>query len=154
MATLVAEALKKVPLPKNTVAVAQEDGRIYLVDFTENPQLDDPGQIDWGISVAKLLIGKIQQTRTRLLTLEEIEIENIVHTDQFLPGTLVDTKLTVFGSLDGKTDTITVNPKISEDDGGYILAKCRVTAKNFGIQLCGTYNINTIQVTLHQNGRR
>lgn len=154
MVDLVANNLKEVPLPKNTVAVAREDGRIYIVDFTECPQIDDPGVIDWDISVAKLLLSKIQMTRTRLCTLEEVEIENINHTQQLPPGAATDTAVTIFGTLDGKNEAITVTPKVAIDDGGYILAKCRVTAVNFGIQVRGSYNINTIVVTIHNNGRR
>lgn len=152
--SLVNESFKQSPLPKNTVAVAREDGRIYMVDFTESPQLDDAGSIDWGLSISKLIVAKVQQVRSRLGTLEEIEIENITHTDQRPPGALTDTELTVFGTLDGKNDTLTVMPKVAIDDGGYILAKCRVTAMNFAIQLRGTYNINTMVITIHNNGRR
>lgn len=154
MATVVANNLKEVPLPKSTVAVAREDGRIYILDFSEFPQLDDAGAVDWDVSISKLLLAKIQQTRTRLLTLEEVEIENVVHSNQLPPGGTSDLQVTIHGSLDGKTDTISVQPTIAEDDNGYLLAKCRVTAKNFGIMLRGVYNVNTIQVTVHQNGRR
>ena len=41
MATVIAENLKQVPLPKNTMIVARDSGRLYVVDFTEFPQLDD-----------------------------------------------------------------------------------------------------------------
>ena len=75
MATISVEEFKQVPLPKNTVAVARADGRIYTVDFTEMPQLDDPGAIDWDVSVAKILIGKIQQSR------ERYQIEHLLQTD-------------------------------------------------------------------------
>lgn len=154
MADLTANNLKEIPLPKNTVAVAREDGRIYVLDFSEMPHLDDAGAIDWDVSISKIILSKIQQSRTRLLTIEEIEMENAVHTNQTPTGATSDLKMTVFGSLDGKNDTITVDPVITEDDGGYLLGKCRVTAKNFAIMLRGVYNINTIQVTMHQNGRR
>lgn len=148
MATLVADNLKAAPLPKNTLIVAREDGRLYVVDFSERPQLADPNEIDWDVSTAKIQIAKIQQTRTRLITMEEVELENVTTP----PGR--QKSLTLFGSLDGKTDTIKVNPTISEYDGGFISAKCRVTAKNFGLQLQGAYILNTVQITYHQNGRR
>lgn len=154
MATISADNLKLVPLPKNTLVVAREDGRLYTVDFTEFPQLDDPAMVDWAISVSKLMIGKLQNTRTKLLTLEEIEVENIVHTQQFPTGSVKDFQLTVFGALDGHNNDITVDPHVSLDEGGYVKAKCRVTATNFGIQIRGTYNVNTVQVVFHQSGRR
>ena len=154
MATLIADNLKEVPLPKNTVAVAREDGRIYLVDFSEFPHLDDAGAVDWDVSVSKLMLSKIQLTRTKLVTMEEVELENIVHTNQLPTGLHSDLQVTLHGSLDGKSDSITTVPQVMADDEGYIKVNCRVTAKNFGVMLRGVYNLNTIQVTLHQSGRR
>lgn len=154
MTAITAENLKQVPLPKNTVIVAREDGRLYLADFTEFPNLDDAGAVDWDLSISKLLLSKIQMTRTRLGTLEEIEIENVVRTGQIPVGANTDLKVTVYGSLDGKTDTLQTDPVLVEDGDGYLKATCRITAKNFGIMLRGVYNVNTIQVTMHQNGRR
>lgn len=154
MATVIAENLKKVPLPKNTMVVARENGRLYTVDFTEFPQSDDPTQVDWTLSVSKILIGKLQNTRTKLLTLEEVAVETVVHTEQFPPATLQDFQLTIFGSLNGRSNDIVSTPTISIDDDGLVVAKCRLTATNFGIQIRGTYNINTLQVTFHNNGRR
>lgn len=154
MATLVADNLKEVPLPKNTVAVAREDGRIYIVDFSEFPHLDDAGAVDWDVSVSKILISKIQLTRSKLTTMEEIELENVVHTNQIPTGMHSDLQVTLHGSLDGHADTVTSTPKVVADSDGYIKVNCRLTAKNFGVMLRGVYNINTIQVTLHQSGRR
>lgn len=152
MATV--ESLKLVPLPKNTLIVATESGRLYSVDFTEFPQLDDPSAVDWTISVSKLLIGKIQNSRASLLTMEELECENVVHTAQYpSPGT-PDFALTLFGSLDGKNNSMSVEPTVDIDEGGYVSAKCRLTAKNFQVQVRGTYNINTMSVTYHNAGRR
>lgn len=153
MAT-VADNLKLVPLPKNTLIVARENGRLYTVDFTEFPQLDDPAVIDWNISVSKLIVGKIQSTRAQMLTLEEVEVENIVHTMQFPVGTAKDFQMTIFGSHDGKNNTITAEPSLAIDEGGYVIATCRLTAKNFQVQVRGTYNINTMTIAYHPAGRR
>lgn len=154
MATVSSDTLKQVPLPKNTMVVAREDGQLYVVDFTEFPQLDDPALIDWDLSVSKLIVGKIQPTRTRMVTLEEIECENIVPTGQFPVGSDKDFQITVFGSIDGKNNEITREPYMDIDEGGYVRANCRLSAKNFQIQLRGTYNVNTISVTFHMAGRR
>lgn len=154
MATVNPDNLKQVPLPKNTMVVARQNGRLYVVDFTEFPHLDDPSVVDWNVSVSKLLIGKIQQSRTKLQTLEEIECENIVRTAQFPSGTTEDFKLTVFGTLDGKNQAMSVDPTIANEEGGYVHATCRLTAKNFEIQLRGTFNVNTLVVTTHPAGRR
>jgi hypothetical protein len=149
-----ANNLKQVPLPKNTMVVARQNGRLYVVDFTEFPHLDDPTVVDWDVSVSKLIIGKIQQSRRQLQTLEEIECENIVRTEQFPEGTTKDFQMTVFGTMDGKNQTIESEPVIATEDGGYVNARCRLTAKNFEIQLRGTFNVNTLVVTMHPAGRR
>lgn len=154
MATLINEEFRQVALPKSTVAVAREDGRIYLVDFTEYPQLDDPTAIDWDVSVSKLLIGKVALSRNRMSTLEGVAFENIVHTENVPSGATTDTQISIFGSLDGKNNSIEVKPFVKEDFGGYMEASCRLTALNFSVQLRGTYNINTLQVILHPAGRR
>lgn len=154
MATITADSFKQIPLPKKTVAVAREDGRIYMLDFSEQPQADDPSLIDWDLSVSKIILSKIQLARTRVQTLEEITMENIVHTEQYPPGTLKDVELTVFGTLDGKNEALQIEPTTVIDSDGFAKANCRVTAMNFGIQLRGTYNINTITVTIHPAGRR
>jgi hypothetical protein len=149
-----ASNLKQVPLPKNTMVVARQDGRLYVVDFTEFPHLDDPSVVDWDVSVSKLIIGKIQQSRRQLQTLEEIECENIVRTEQYPEGTTKDFQMTIFGTMDGKNQTIEAEPVIASEDGGYVSARCRLTAKNFEIQLRGTFNVNTLVVTMHPAGRR
>lgn len=146
--------LTLIPAPKDTMIVAQKNGRLYVVDFTEYPHLDDPGTIDWGVSVSKIIVGKVQETRSRFLTLEEIEVENTVATSQPAPGTTTDMSLTVFGSLDGKNTDIEVDPTIVDRDNGYVHAVCRVSAKNFSVQLRGTYNINTMVLTYHNHGKR
>ena len=143
-----------VPAPKDTMIVARKDGRLYVADFREYPHLDEPDAVDWNISISKLIVGKIEQTRTRHLTLQEIECENTVQTSQPAPGTSTDLKLTVFGSLDGKNNDFTVDPTVVDRDNGYVKAVCRATAKNFAVQLRGTYNINTIVLTFHNHGRR
>lgn len=146
--------LELIPAPKDTMIVARKNGRLYVVDFREYPHLDDPGAVDWDISVSKLIVGKIQETRTRHLTLQEIELENTVQTMQTPPGVVDDMSITVFGSLDGKNIDSTTSPVIRERDNGYVHASCRVTAKNFSIQLRGTYNVNTIVLTYHNHGKR
>lgn len=143
-----------IPAPKDTMIVVRKDGRLYTVDFREFPHLDDPGAVDWDVSVSKIILGKLQQNRTRHLTLEEIELENTVQTNQFPPGSANDLQLTVFGSLDGKNTDFEIQPTIVERDNGYVLARCRTTAKNFSIQVRGTYNMNTIALTYHNHGRR
>lgn len=147
-------ALDKAALPKNTLLVLRADGRIYSTDFSERPQLDDPGAVDWTIGVSKIIVGKIEQVRTRLISLEEIEFENVITTEQPPPGTANDFEVTLFASQNGKDISATLAPTIVEKTDEYLKLACRHTAKNFSLQLRGTYNINTIVATVHNNGRR
>lgn len=146
--------LYKLPAPKDTLIVGRADGRLYVADFREYPQLDTPSKVDWTLSVSKIIVGKLEQNRSRHLTLEEIELENVVQTMQSAPGTTTDMGITVFGSQDGKNIESTTTPHIAERDDSYVRAQCRVTAKNFQVQLRGTYNVNTITLTYHNHGKR
>ena len=101
-----------------------------------------------------MLVGKVQATRTSVITVEEVECENIVHTSQYPSGAVVDFKMTVYGSTDGKNQDLQADPYIAQDLGGYINAHCHLTAKNFSVMIRGTYNVNTITVTVHNSGRR
>lgn len=139
------------PTVKRTMLVARLDGQLYRVDFSENPQLEDPGLIDWDLSVSKMLIGKFQLTRTRAVTLDEIEIENTVHSGQ---APLPDLEVSVYNSLDGKNAEPATFPVVSRDSGGLLHLCGRLTGQNFSMQLRGVYNVNTIIFTTHNNGRR
>ena len=147
-------AMQTTPLPKNTLIVAQENGRLYKLDFTEYPHLDDPGLVDWEVSVSKIVIGKIQQTRQRFITLEGFDVENIVQTNQFPVGSSKDFDATVFVTLDGKNVVREVTPALVSRDGANAVFACRQTGQNFSIQIRGTYNINTMTVTFHNHGKR
>lgn len=149
-----ADNLKLIPLPKNTLIAARENGRLYVVDFTEFPHLDDAGAVDWNISVSKLIIGKVQHVRARFLTMEEINIENVVHTNQYPSGSSDDLKVTLFASLDGKNQETAITPTIVDDSTSLLSLACRATAQNFSLQIRGTYNINTVEFTYHLHGKR
>lgn len=146
--------LTEIPAPKDTMIVGRGDGRLYVVDFTECPQLTTATDIDWSLSVSKIIVGKLQQNRSRWITLEELEFENIAQTDQNMPGALSDVEITLYGTQDGKNVNNITFPVIVTREGSYIHAKCRMTAKNFQVGLCGTYNINTIVFTYHNHGKR
>lgn len=143
-----------VPAPKDTMIVVRPNGRLYVVDFRDFPHLDDPGAVDWSVSISKIILGKLQERRSRHLTLEEIELENTVQTNQPPPGSAQDMQITVFGSMDGKNVDYEVQPHVVERDNGYVKATLRKTAKNFMIQVRGTYNMNTIALTYHNHGKR
>lgn len=136
------------PHPKDTLIVARQDGRLYLADFREYPHLDFSDAVDWSIAPAKLMVGKVQHTRTRLQTLQQIEVENVVDTEVQNP------ELTIFGTLDGKTPAFQTPVSLPEESDGYLTGNCRVTAKNFEVMLTGVYNVNTMVLTYNIHGRR
>lgn len=142
------------PRVKRTMLVAQTSGRLYQVDFTEDPAGDDPILVDWDVSVSKMLLGKFQLTRTRAITLEEIEIENVTHPGQFPVGSESDMEVTLYNSLDGKNVSNPIPVIVAIDEGGLVKCVTRTTGQNFSMQLRGTYNVNTIVFTTHNNGRR
>lgn len=151
MATLEADDPLKQPTVKRTMLAARENGQLYRVDFSENPHLEDPGLVDWNLSIAKILIGKFQLTRTRAVTLEEVEIENTVHSGQ---APLPDLEVLVYNSVDGRNQEAGVSPYVSIDEGGLLRLNTRITGQNFSMQLRGVYNLSTVIFTTHQNGRR
>ena len=146
MTTLPAENLKSVPLPKNTMIVARQDGRLYIVDFTLNPFIEGSSDVDWSISGAKIILGKIQHTRVRYLSMDEVVLENVIPSDNF--------NVTLFSSLDGKNISNSTVLVPAESDGQYVKFNARKTAQNFSVQVSGVYNLNTLAVTFHNAGRR
>ena len=154
MATVEVTEPLSTPEVKRTMLVALRNGKLMRVDFSESPHLDDPNLVDWDLSVSKIFVGKFQMQRTRALTLEEIEIEKITHTGEVPTGAAGDTELTVYHTIDGRNPEPRVLPPVSIDEGGLVKYSCRVTGQNFSIGLRGTFNLNTIILTTHNNGRR
>lgn len=143
------------PSVKRTMMAARLDGRIYQIDFSENPQLDDPTLVDWDISISKIILGKFQFTRTRAVTLDELEFENIVRSGQFPGDSTTDLEVAVFQSLDGKNPEPAVTALYTANElGGLLHMNTRLTGQNFSVQLRGVYNLNTLIFTTHNNGRR
>lgn len=142
------------PLPKNSMLVARQDGRLYQVDFTEFPHLNTPGAVDWDLSIAKMLIGKFQVSRTRFVTIDEITFENVVRTGEIPDGTTTDLEITVFKTLNGKSAEPGIFPVPSDEQDGLIVLPLRSTGQNFSVQLRGHYNVNTMTIRSHNHGRR
>lgn len=139
---------------KRTLGVLMSSGQVYRVDFTEYPQLPDPDKINWELSQSKLIVGKIQNSRTRTVTLQELELENVIHTGEIPAGETLDTVVKIAYTLDGHTNEALYTPALLRGSGEYQKYGARITGKNVSIQLSGHFNVNTLIATLVNNGRR
>ena len=114
------------PKPKRDIAFLQQDGTVQILNFDlGNFQTD-----------SVLLIGKFQLIRNRLLTVLDLEIENVDLTNSnFL--------IKLFTSYDGKNfatkNTLTLK-KTREDLQVY---GCRVTGQNHTLYFYGAFNLVT-----------
>lgn len=151
MATI-SEQFRFTPLPKKTIIVARADGRLYKVDFSDALAYETPELIDWNISKAKAIFGKFQHTRKQNITVEEIELENVVDTEEIATGEQF--AVVIPYSLDGKNIAGTITPALAEQSGNYRHMMTRLTAKNFSIEIAGRFNLNTIQLKYHLAGNR
>ena len=151
MATI-GEQFRFTPLPKKTIVVARQDGRLYKVDFSDALAYEAPQLIDWNISKSKAILGKFQHVRKENITLEEIEMENVVDVSELIPGEAFSVKVPY--SLDGKNITNTATPAVYAASGNYKHLMTRITAKNFSIEIAGRFNLNTIQLKYHIAGNR
>lgn len=148
------DPLNEVPLAKRNIGVLTRTGQTYRLDFSERPQEIPPDTIDWELSQSKAIFGKFQFSRSRTTTLDEIEFENVVHSQYIPTGQLTDLKVTVPYSLDGKNITGIKDPVVLSDSPEYIRCAYRVTGRNFSVQLSGQFNLNTVILTGHVSGRR
>lgn len=148
------DPFNEVPLAKRNIGVLTKTGRTYRLDFSERPQEIEPEDVNWDISLSKAIFGKFQFSRSRAVTLDEIEFENILHTTHIPPGSVVDLKVTVPYSIDGKNITGIKDPMVLSDTPEYIRCAYRVSGRNFSVQLSGQFNINTFILTGHMSGRR
>lgn len=127
-------------LPRKSIAFLQDSGMVFTVNFA----------IQAGFNRGVIFLGKYQVSRTRFTTLDEVEFENI-----FIADTAHADKFRVWDaySLDGKTTTLKEgylsyhSPNISK-------YTWRVTGVNHTLIVMGNFNLNSIMLSLHVNGRR
>lgn len=122
--------------PRASIGFLQSDGQILLVNFSFGSTSRN----------GTMILGKYQYVRSRLITLEEIILEDIKIGDTFI--------LTCLSSLDGKnvsTKTVPVNSKTSQDVKKYNL---RQTAINHSLLMQGNFYMVSIELVFHIAGRR
>lgn len=133
-----ATQLRTQETPKEILGFLGIDGLVSIVNF-DLVQTNNLGVI---------IFGKYQYVRDRLITLDSVDLENIDVGANFL--------LTHLVSLDGKTTTFKNNLflKVSVDGlRTYNTIRPQNTGKNHTLIGKGTFNLTSMEMKFHQDGR-
>jgi hypothetical protein len=119
---------------KESIAFLSSLGEVKVVDFSISSE-----------SAGVLILGKVQGTRSRLITLLGVELENIKEGSELSVGTQA--------AIDGKNFTNVAGTLryIDTDIREYAF---RSTAKNHSLTFIGQFNLVTALVRYTINGRR
>jgi hypothetical protein len=120
---------------RESIAFLADIGTIRLADFNNNPLVGSSGVV---------ILGKLQYTRNRLITLQELELEATISTPT----------VTAKASLDGKTTSSNIAGVASYGADGVTKYTFRATALNFSIAILGAFKLNTAFIKYTLNGRR
>ena len=123
-------------ISKESVAILLASGEVMLLDFSVAD-----------LSKGVMIFGKLQHSRTRVLTLLGAEVENV---GQFATNYSIHD----LAAIDGKQEYTIVHGIQSHLAGNIREHVFRVTAKNHSLVLIGRYHIVTILVRYTNNGRR
>lgn len=121
-------------IAKESIAFLLPTGEVKTVDFT-----------DQATSVGVLILGKLQSSRSRLIGLLGVEVENAPTN---FPLTITDQ-----ASLDGK-NFINVEGTLADSEGQLREYVFRSSAKNHSLVLIGSFNVVTLQIRYRVEGRR
>jgi len=119
---------------KESIAFLLSDGQVKVVDFSTQ-----------AASSGVLIFGKLQFSRSRMITLLELEAENVELGDTITVSTRA--------SLDGK-NTTTVPSTVSYDATNIRKFVFRSTAKNHSPMFVGKFNLVSVLVHYVAGGRR
>jgi hypothetical protein len=122
---------------KNSIAFCTSTGALYTLDM----------DIQSSVSNGVMLLGKYQYHRSRLITLEKVEVENVIQDgSQF---TLLD-----LPTIDGKNFAPAIVGYNSAHDGLHRQYLFHNTAVNHTIVLKGNWNASSMIITFHVHGKR
>lgn len=122
-------------IAKESLALVAANGEVSVVDFSAGAD-----------SSGVLILGKLQATRTRLLTLQKVEVENV----EAAATVSLYTQL----SLTGKGVSSTVQGGLISSAENFRSFSFRNTAVNHSLLLIGKYNLTTVEITYTLGGRR
>jgi len=125
---------EQVEIAKKSLAFLSANGTIEVLDFSTA-----------ATSTGVVILGKLQYTRGRTITLQGVDVETI--------KTASTLELTSLVSLDGKTTTKTVG-EVSYTAEGIRKYSFRVTAMNHALLFLGKFQLTTVFITYTLNGRR
>lgn len=121
--------------PRTSIGFLQADGTIKTVDFT----------VGSSNSNGTLILGKYQYVRTRMLQLEQIDLENIFTTSTFSVNNLL--------SLDGKNTTM--QPLAVRSVMGNLRSySCRQTGLNHSLLIQGNFYLSSVILKFNMHGKR
>jgi len=92
------------------------------------------------------LFGRMQLTRSRLLTLQRTEIEGL----ELFPVPVI----TALGSVTGAARSTQTELVISAQDAAYAETQSRLTAMNFDIAVEGGFQLTTFLLEAMNHGKR
>lgn len=122
--------------PRKSLGFLQVDGTVKTVDF---------GYASAGSS-GVMLLGKFQYIRARTMTLDEVELENIISNNNFNLYNLV--------TYDGKTFQAPVVGYLAGDYGVAKRYNFHQTGINHSLLAIGNFYCDSIVLKFHINGRR
>jgi len=122
-------------IAKESIAMVAADGSVSVVDFSTS-----------AVSSGVVILGKLQASRTRLLTLQKVEVENVD----------ISASLDLYSraSLKGKEASSTIKGGVISSSENLRDFSFRLTAVNHSLLFIGKYNLVTVQVTYTSAGRR
>jgi hypothetical protein len=125
-----------IEVPKKSIAFLQTNGTVYLLNF-DLASTDRDGV---------MLLGKYQYVRSRLLTLEGVEVENV---DAAATFTLHD-----IPTIDGKTFITPIAGYLASTAAKSRNYRFHNTAMNHSILCKGTFNLHSMLLTFDVHGGR
>lgn len=124
--------------PKEILGFINMEGQVQIVNF----DLAHTG--DSGV----LVLGKYQFTRNRLLVIDDVAFENADSDANLI--------VKILSSTDGKNTDLVTTPylNINTDKFRQYLAAKGVVGKNHSIVALGTFNLTSLELTFHEDGKR
>lgn len=121
--------------PRDSIGFLQTSGSIKTVDFGYGSTT----------SSGVMLLGKYQYVRTRLLTLDSIEFENVRQGNTFAVYDMI--------AIQGKSTT-TYPTYLALSEGNYRRYTLRATGVEHSILAIGNFYMTSFQMNFHSSGRR
>jgi hypothetical protein len=121
---------------RKTLGLVSTSGEVVICNFEFETKSND----------SVLVLGKFQILRSRLCTLQKVELESIEEEAEFSVVSIT--------TLDGKTTIVSRELSLLNKAPEIREYASRVTGINHSLILKGNFNLNSFEITLTLNGRR